>query len=111
MTTEIYSCKDGQELRDGRLDYSSDITTRDEAEVDAKQRCQKDQTLKRIAYYSVEESGRFRNFYTYNNPNARPAGKSSSRPGDASRRKKPATPPPPPKGLVRKILEFLGLAK
>ena len=71
MTTEVYSCKPGQPLREGRLEYAPHITDKTQAEADAKRRCQKDQGFHRIAYYEVHEDGRFRNFYTYTNPNAR----------------------------------------
>ena len=34
--TEIYICKDGQSLTDGKLEVSSMVETRNEAEADAK---------------------------------------------------------------------------
>ncbi|HIJ39059.1 MAG TPA: hypothetical protein HPP80_09205, partial [Rhodospirillaceae bacterium] len=57
MTTEIYSCKEGQALKEGKLDYSSDIDTKEAAEEDAKRRCQRDPSLKKIAYYKVALDG------------------------------------------------------
>jgi hypothetical protein len=75
MTTEIYSCKDGQELKQGKLDYSSDITTREQAEADAKRRCTRDPSLKKVAYYKVAADGEFKVFYSYTNPNCKPAPK------------------------------------
>ncbi|MFN3077085.1 MAG: hypothetical protein ABT940_09445 [Alphaproteobacteria bacterium] len=112
MATEIYSCKDGQGLREGKLDYSSEVNTKEEAEVDAQRRCQKDPTIKRVAYYAVSEDGRFKNFFTYNNANARPAGKSPPRPGGQPARRPGKIPPAPrPKTLWERILAVLGLGK
>ena len=73
MTTEVYSCKDGQALKEGKLDYAHDITTREEAEPDAKRRCQRDITIKKVAYYKVTPDGKFRMFYSYTNPNCKPS--------------------------------------
>lgn len=113
MATEIYMCTEGQGLREGKLEYTDSITCKEEAEPDARRRCQKDNTLKRIAYYSVTEDGRFRNFYTYTNQAAaaRPAPKRAA--ATPASRKKPAArkPPPPPKTLGQKILGLFGLGK
>ena len=67
--TEIYICKPGQALKEGRVEYGS-METRDEAASDAERRCRLDPTIARIAYYAVTESGDFRNIFTYDNPNA-----------------------------------------
>ncbi|MEO5374732.1 MAG: hypothetical protein H7840_10685 [Alphaproteobacteria bacterium] len=114
MATEIYMCKDGQGLRDGRLEYSDSITCKEEAEPDAVRRCQKDNTLKRIAYYTVTPDGRFKNFYTYTNQGAKAAGGQSRKPAAAAPKKRPSAakpPPPPPKTLGQKILGLIGLGK
>ena len=107
MTTEIYSCKEGQQLKQGKLDYSSDVTTKEEAEADAKRRCQRDPTLKKIAYYKVAPDGEFRSFYSYTNPNCKPAAGSAAATAAAKR----PTPkkPPPPQTLLGKIKKSLGL--
>lgn len=73
MTTEVYSCKDGQALKEGQLDYAHDITTREEAEPDAKRRCQRDPTIKKVAYYKVTPDGKFRMFYSYTNTICKPS--------------------------------------
>ncbi len=65
--TEIYICKAGQKLKEGRLLHSDDVTDKYQAEADAKGRCARDNTIAKVAYYSVSESGNFRNFYTYEN--------------------------------------------
>ena len=95
--TEIYICKPGQELKQGKLEHSN-ISTKEEAEKDAKSRCKYDSSIGRIAYYAVDASGGFRNFFTYENPNAvarkpRPAsGGSATRPAGAPVRR-PARAP------------------
>ena len=68
--TEIYICQPGQALKQGKLEYSSHITTRDDAAGDAARRCAADPGIARIAYYAVDASGRFRNFFSYENPKA-----------------------------------------
>jgi hypothetical protein len=83
--TEIYICKPGQELKQGKLEHSN-ISTKAEAEKDAKSRCKYDPTIGRVAYYAVDESGKFRNFYTYDNtkaafvPKPRPASGAAAKP-------------------------------
>lgn len=69
-TTEIYICKNGQALKEGKLVISGEIGDRRDAEDDATRRCQIDPAIDRIAYYVVAEDGAFRNFYTYTNPAA-----------------------------------------
>ncbi len=106
MTTEIYSCKEGQALKEGKLDYAADITTKAEAESDALKRCARDPSLKKIAYYKVSPDGDFRVFYSYTNPNCKAA-----RPAPAA--KQPATKPvkakiAAKKGLWAKVKSGLG---
>lgn len=84
-STEIYICKPGQGLKEGKLEYSSRIRTREEAECDAAQRCRLDPSIDRIAYYAVDETGRFRNFYTYRNARAAAAPQQRVRAGGAAR--------------------------
>jgi len=69
-TTEIYLCRAGQSLKQGRVEYSDSIASRDEAQSDAEARCARDNKLAKIAYYAVNEEGDFRVIYTHNNPNA-----------------------------------------
>lgn len=103
MTTEIYICKDGQALKEGRLEYSSDIETKDSAEADAKRRCQRDPTVKKIAYYKVAPDGEFRVFYSYTNPNCKPAGAAPAR------KKAPPVKPEPKPTLLGRLKKSLGL--
>ena len=107
MTTEIYSCKDGQSLKEGKLDYDSSVTTKEDAQSDALRRCQRDQTLKKIAYYKVSPDGEFRVFYSYTNPNCKPAGAKAGidKPRPAVKKKAP----PPKLGFFGKLKKSLGL--
>jgi hypothetical protein len=66
--TEIYSCRGNQELKDGKYDYSYEIRDRQDAESDARLKCDKDPTIRKIAYYLVNDSGDYRNIFTYSNP-------------------------------------------
>jgi hypothetical protein len=108
MTTEIYICKDGQELKQGKLEYSSDITERASAEEDAKRRCGRDQTIKKIAYYKVAADGDFRMFYSFTNPNCKPAPKMLDAGAPVRKKASPKKPPPPP-GLLARIKKSIGL--
>lgn len=71
MTTEIYSCKEGQSLKQGKIDYSSHITTKNDAASDAERRCARDPSLKKIAYYTMGQDGEFRLLYSYTNPDCK----------------------------------------
>jgi hypothetical protein len=108
MTTEIYICKDGQELKQGKLVYSSDIDDRESAEDDAKRRCKGDPTIKKIAYYKVSSSGDFRIFFSYTNPNCKPA--PELRTGGPAPKKKPApVKKKPPPTLLERLKKKIGL--
>lgn len=87
-TTEIYLCRAGQSLKQGRIEYSDSIDTRDEAMSDAEARCARDNKLAKIAYYAVNEAGDFRVIYTHNNPNAAGLG-AKDEPGLKKKKKKP----------------------
>ena len=110
MTTEIYICKDGQELKQGKLVYSEDVDDRESAEDDAKHRCKTDQTIKKIAYYKVSSSGDFRVFFSYTNPDCKPAPK--PRPASAAPVRRPAAQkkkPPPPPSIMQRLKKMFGL--
>jgi len=113
MTTEIYICRDGQELKQGKLEYSDDIDHRESAETDAKRRCKLDRTIKKVAYYKVAADGEFRMFYSYTNPDCKPAPKAPPVGTDALRGKKKPAPkkkPPPPPGLLARLKRKIGLS-
>ena len=108
MVTEIYMCKEGQALKEGRLEMNHDITHRDEAESDALRRCGIDKSIHKVAYYAIEESGDFRLIFTYTNPHPVSAG---SKPKKAAaqppRRKKKTAKAAKPKTLIEKIAAAL----
>lgn len=97
---EIYICKPGQALKDGRLVVSNDIYDRDAAKADAAMRCKVDPTIARIAYYTVNDAGDFRVFHSYNNPNVQ-AAKPKTVARTARKKRKPKKPVK--KTLWRKI--------
>ena len=69
-TTEIYSVRGEESIRDGALDYSDAIATRTAAESDAPARCAKDPSIRKVVYYRVRDDGSFRTLFSYDNPNA-----------------------------------------
>jgi len=101
---EIYSCKPGQKLKEGRLDYSHDIATREDAEADAKRRCQLDPSLAKIAYYAVGDEGRFRMLCSYTNPKPQAAAKPRPSSTGVARRRLPVAQAKPPQTILQKIL-------
>lgn len=107
MTTEIYSCKDGQSLKEGKLDYDSSITTKEQAQSDALRRCQRDPTLKKVAYYKVSPDGDFRVFYSYTNPDCKPARRAGM--AEAAKPRRAAPKPPPKPGFFGRLKKALGL--
>ena len=110
MTTEIYSCKEGQSLKQGKLDYDASITSKDDAASDALRRCQRDPSLKKIAYYKVSADGEFRVFYSYTNPNCKPAGAANRGGAGAAAKPRPAAKKPPPKlGFFGKLKKAFGI--
>ena len=84
----------------------SDIESKADAEYDAKDRCQRDPTLAKIAYYKVDPaSGDFKLLLTYNNPRFAGAKKLRGPSGptrDRLAREKKA--PEKKKGLISRIL-------
>ncbi len=100
--TEIYICKPGQAIKEGRVEYGA-IETRDEAESDAEARLRIDPSIGRIAYYAVGENGDFRCILTRTNPNARaPEPRPAAKPS-----RPPPKPKPPRRSLLRRVLALL----
>lgn len=87
MATEIYICKEGQSLKQGKIEYG-EIDSKDEAQSDAVARCKRDRSIAKIAYYSVNENGDFRIFFTYNNPNPASEKNTPKPDGEAGPKKK-----------------------
>lgn len=65
--TEIYVCKPGQAIKDGRVE-TSDIQTKSEARADAERRFKHDRSIGKIAYYDVKEDGTFKSIFSMENP-------------------------------------------
>lgn len=65
---EIYMCKAGEKLEDGKLAVSHDIYDKEAAKTDAIKRCQISPSLARIAYYAINDNGDFKPYYSYANP-------------------------------------------
>jgi hypothetical protein len=106
--TEIYICRPGQALKQGKLEYSSHISTRDEAAGDARRRCAADAGIARIAYYAVDEGGGFRNFFTYENPTAgkpKPERRLGAPAPVQGANRRPARSPPSLLGRIRAVFE------
>jgi len=68
--TEIYICQPGQAIKDGKIEYSGTITTRQQAEADAIQKCAGDPSVGQVVYYAVSEDGSFKTLFSYKNPKA-----------------------------------------
>ena len=99
---EIYSARGDQSIREGALDYSNTITTKGQAEADAVDRCKRDRTVRKIAYYIVRDDGSFKTLFAYDNPEpvslisdrarrqmADPAPRMKGKPPSAKSKKKP----------------------
>jgi len=107
-STEVYSCKPGQQLKEGKLDYAPHIETKEQAEADAKRRCAADPTLAKVAYYKVKEDGNFRILFTYTNPKPSAAKPVQRRPvSDPLPKARPAVKKPePPKRFLDRIKDI-----
>jgi hypothetical protein len=114
MATEVYSCRDGQEIKQGRLDFA-EIENRSAAEADARRRCAQDPTLKRVVYYRIDSGGGSKLLLSYENPNCLAnvrqtrAGASRTRPSREAETQAKTQPAAKP-GLVDRIKGALGLS-
>jgi len=66
-TVEIYICREGQALKDGKVEYSQSIADKYAAERDAHERVKLNPSIHKIAYYRVNDEGDFRIFYSFTN--------------------------------------------
>ena len=64
-TTEIYTCQPGQDIKQGKLEISEAITSREAAMADAFKRTKADPSIAQIAYYSVGENGDVEPLFSY----------------------------------------------
>jgi len=104
-STEVYTVRGGEPLRDGALDYADHIESRVAAEADAARRCEIDPTIRKLAYYRVREDGEFRMLYSHTNQNAPPP-KLALADATAARRRKPA-PSAKRSSLIDRLLDVL----
>jgi len=105
--TEIYICKAGQSLKDGRVEYSDQITDKGAAESDAKRRCKSDSSIAKIAYYSVNPNGDFKVFFSYTNPKAANAPGSAGNGDKAAKGKKKRKKAKPKPSLMARFFSLL----
>ncbi len=56
-TTEIYICKRGQAIKQGRLEISHDINTKQDAQADARRKCDMDKRVHKVFYYKITDEG------------------------------------------------------
>ncbi len=106
-SVEIYICKEGQALKEGKLEVSHDIFSKEDAIADAKERCKYDKTAFKIAYYKEDAQGNYKIFYTYNNPYFEKREMPEKQKGVARRRPK-TKPPAKPDSFMDKMLKGLG---
>lgn len=94
---EIYVCKAGQKLEEGRLVVSNDITSKEDARSDALSRCSSDPTVAKVAYYAISEDGDFKAYFSYTNPDVSTA--QPAAPAASGKRKSSAAKRNPPRGI------------
>ena len=108
---EIYSVRGDENIRDGEMECSYDITCRDDAVADALARCRRDPSIRKVAYYRVFWDGGFRVLFTYDNPDvqAKPASRVRRQMADPlpRMRGKPPAPKARRPGLVARLLDAL----
>ncbi len=110
-TVEIYVVRDEENLRDGEMTYGENIENRADAAADAYDRCERDRTIRKVAYYTLNEDGDFKVLFVYENPNPAFAKRSKPRSAQSTgerlragdRRGKPARKP----GMLEKFLDVL----
>lgn len=100
MSTEVYICKAGQALKEGKVVYA-DVDNRNEAVADATERCKFDSSIAKIAYYTVSEEGDFRCIYTHQG-DASDAKQAKEKPDIAKRKAKKK--PIKKKGFFQRLL-------
>jgi hypothetical protein len=83
-TVEIYTVRDEENLRDGEMTYGQNIENRADAAADAYDRCQRDRTIRKVAYYAINDEGDFKVLFVYENPNPAFVKRSKPRPVQAA---------------------------
>ncbi len=103
--TEIYLCRPGQAMKDGRIVHG-DIADRQEAKSDAEARLAREPGLAKIAYYHLKDDGGFRLLYSHTNPHVAAPPKKGAVADPPVRRRRPK-PKPKPKGLWGRFKAWL----
>lgn len=88
-SVEIYICKKGQALKEGKIEYSQTIYDKYGAEDDAKARLQRNPSIYKVAYYKINDEGDFRIFYSFTNKNLPELPSESDEQKKKPKRKKP----------------------
>lgn len=65
---EVYICRNWQPLEEAEIEFSRHIETREHAKLDAEEVCRQDPKVRKVAYYSITESGSWRLVFAYENP-------------------------------------------
>ncbi len=73
--TEIYICKKGQKLEDGRMEFVPERMDRNRAQLDARERMDRDESIAKIGYYAVDDEGNFKPIHTAESPMVNDASK------------------------------------
>jgi hypothetical protein len=89
-SVEIYMALPGQKLEDGQMTVSGDIDTREDAKYDAEQRCAQNPAFEKVVYYVTSDTGDFKTFFSYKNPNVRVAPVNGGSSGGGAKKKKKA---------------------
>lgn len=108
-TTEIYICQSGQEIKQGKLEYSDTVTSREAAMADAVIRSKSDPNIAVIAYYAVDDNGQVEDLYTFDATAAAKGSprstQSGAKTGSAKGTQKKAAPKKSIFGKIRAVFE------
>lgn len=109
---EIYTARGDESIRDGTLDISHAITSKAEAKSDAMARCNRDRTIRKVAYYIVRDDGSFKTLFAYDNADALTIRKRGPRRQMAETLPRGKGKPPTPRAkkkprLVNRLVEAL----
>lgn len=88
-SVEIYICRKGQALKEGKVEFSQTIYDKHDAEEDAKGRLQRNPLIHKIAYYKINDEGDFKIIYVFTNKNLPEPPREGDEQKKKPRRKKP----------------------
>jgi hypothetical protein len=90
--TEIYVCKPGQKLEQGRMEFVPETMDRARAEADARERFARDDHVAKVGYYAINDEGDSKPIYTAESPTIGDAGASQLKQGTSTGGKGKAAP-------------------